>query len=65
MATNSRYAPEKVIRVETEDGRNVTVNSYAVGPFGEFCAVTVDRGDNYLGTRIVPLVWVQRTGNRL
>jgi len=65
MKSNSRYAPSKVVRIETDDSRNITVNSYLVGPFGEFCAVTVDRGDNFLGTRIVPLVWVQRTEIRL
>ncbi|HUU89197.1 MAG TPA: hypothetical protein VMX17_15795 [Candidatus Glassbacteria bacterium] len=65
MESNSRYAPSKVVRIETEDGRNITVNSYLVGPFGEFCAATVDRGANFLGTRIVPLVYVKRMEIRL
>ena len=60
MGIKSKYSPQKTERVKTEDGCRITINSYVIGPFGEFCAVTVDRGKNFLGTRIVPLIWVQR-----
>ena len=53
-------SPQKTEKVVSEAGQNITVNSYCVGAFSEFCAVTVDRGKNFLGSRITPLTWVQR-----
>ena len=53
--------PQKTEKVVSEAGQNITMNSYCVGAFGEFCAVTVDKGKNFLGSRITPLTWVQRT----
>lgn len=59
--TKSCYNPSKTEKLENADGLQITVNSYCIGPFGEYCAVTVDKGKNFLGSRIVPLTWVQRT----
>jgi len=60
MIIKSRYSPRKTEKLENADGLQITVNSYCIGPFGEYCAVTVDKGKNFLGSRIVPLIWVQR-----
>lgn len=57
-----RRTPQKSLKVTTEDGRNMTINSYMVGPFGEYVAVSQEADkDRWIGgTRIVPLQYVQR-----
>jgi len=60
MINLSKYRPSKTEKLEDADGLKITVNSYCVGPFGEYCAATIDRGKNFLGLRITPLAWVTR-----
>lgn len=65
MVAKSRYSPLKTEHIENVNGLKVTINSYAIGPSGAYCAVTVDRGKNFLGSRIIPLTWVQKTKGKV
>jgi len=60
MLSKSCYSPQKTEKLEDADGLKITVNSYCIGPFGEYCAATIDKGKNFLGSRITPLTWVTR-----
>lgn len=65
MITCSEHGPEKTEKYTNEDGLQITVNSYCIGPFGEYCAATIDKGKNFIGTRVVPLTWVRRAEGRI